>query len=89
MESTFTPGTNQKAPNMVKKLQLVCAYSLSLTLVVLSLSLRVFLRIAGVLRLLVLLLELEAVEPVHVEDLPAVPPVGRLVRDRGILQLRV
>ena len=66
---------------MVKKLQLVCAHSLSLTLVVLSLSLRVFLRIAGVLRLLVLLLELEAVEPVHVEDLPAVPPVGRLVRD--------
>ena len=36
-----------------------------------------------------LLLELEAVQPVHVEDLPAVPPVAPLVRNRVILQVRV
>ena len=62
----------------------------SLTLVVLPLSLRVFLRVAALLGLRVLLLELEAVQPVHVEDLPPVPPVAAaLVRDRVILQLRV
>ena len=60
-----------------------CTFSLPppLTLVVFPLSLRVFLRVAALLGLRVLLLELEAVQPVHVEDLPAVPPVGRLVRD--------
>ena len=77
---------------MVKNLPTgLCTFSLSLslTLVVLSLSLGVLLGVAAVLRLRVLLLELEAVQPVHVEDLPAVPPVARLVGDRVILQLGV
>ena len=77
---------------MVKNLPTgLCTFSLSLslTLVVLSLSLGVLLGVAAVLRLRVLLLELEAVQPVHVEDLPAVPPVAWLVGDRVILQLGV
>ena len=73
-----------------------CTFSLppSLTLVVFPLSLRVFLRITTLLVLLVLLLELQAVQPVHVEDLsppssPIPPPVARLVGDRVIFQLCV
>ena len=73
-----------------------CTFSLppSLTLVVFPLSLRVFLRITTLLVLLVLLLELQAVQPVHVEDLSppsssVPPPMARLVGDRVILQLCV
>ena len=66
----------------------------SLTLVVFPLSLRVFLRKTTLLVLLVLLLELQAVQPVHVEDLSPPrssipPPMARLVGDRIILQLCV
>ena len=73
-----------------------CTFSLppSLTLVVFPLSLRVFLRITTLLVLLVLLLELQAVQPVHVEDLSppsssVPPPMARLVGDRVIFQLCV
>ena len=73
-----------------------CTFSLPppLTLVVFPLSLRVFLRITTLLVLLVLLLELQAVQPVHVEDLAPPnssipPPMARLVGDRVIFQLCV